>query len=535
MFSSGNLTEKQRMAALSVPGEVVLDLYAGIGYFTLSILVHGRAALVHACEINPHSVEALRRSLALNGVAEGRCVLHAGDNRTLALSDAVDRVLLGLLPSSEDGWPIALRALRERSGGVLHVHGNVAPSSPARLAEWGEQCRARLAAAAAQLGRRWTARLRHVEHVKDFAPRVAHAVADIELRPAPDGGEAPAAGPAPRHALPARAPVRVVADASPQLFVRQLYPAREPMVLRGLDCGRVTAHLRATGAPLWTPEYLQRSGDAQRLVSMHVCPDEAMDFVQRNFCFKAVPLGEMVARASGDPRFRDSHFISPREKYYLRALGDNPRRDRADLGVQFPALAADFSLPPLFPRERFFSSVLRVSSEGTQLWPHYDICDNVLVQVTGRKRVVLWPPHDVNNLYVEGSSSPVVDVDDAAALARFPRLASAAPRECVLEPGDALFIPALWIHHVRPLAFSVAVNVFWQHLERDAYQAGDLYGNRDLRVADEALARVSEAAAALRQLPPYYHEFYLLKAQARLAARPAQPAPHAPDAPDAEE
>jgi tRNA wybutosine-synthesizing protein 2 len=47
-----------------------------------------------------------------------------GDNRQLDLIDAVDRISLGLIPTSEFGWPIALRALKPR-GGMLHVHNNI--------------------------------------------------------------------------------------------------------------------------------------------------------------------------------------------------------------------------------------------------------------------------------------------------------------------------------------------------------------------------------------------------------------------------
>ena len=77
MFSSGNITEKLRVASFRCKGETVLDLYAGIGYFTLPYLVHARAEVVHACEWNTDAVEAL---LEVNGVKE-KCVIHYGDNR----------------------------------------------------------------------------------------------------------------------------------------------------------------------------------------------------------------------------------------------------------------------------------------------------------------------------------------------------------------------------------------------------------------------------------------------------------------------
>ena len=134
MFSSGNGSEKMRVAKLDCSDEVVLDLYAGIGYFTLPLLVHARAKHLHACELNPDSIEALRRGLAANGVAD-RCTVYPGDNQANApaLAGKCDRVHLGLIPSSELGWPLACAALRRDTGGVLHVHANV---HKAEIEQW---------------------------------------------------------------------------------------------------------------------------------------------------------------------------------------------------------------------------------------------------------------------------------------------------------------------------------------------------------------------------------------------------------------
>lgn len=129
MYSAGNVSEKIRMSRLDCSDEVVVDMFAGIGYFTLQFLVHTRAALVHACEWNPPAVEALRRNLQLNRVAD-RCIIHEGDNLQVCPVGVADRVCLGLIPSSSRAWPAAVLALKP-SGGRLHVHANVTSlSSP---------------------------------------------------------------------------------------------------------------------------------------------------------------------------------------------------------------------------------------------------------------------------------------------------------------------------------------------------------------------------------------------------------------------
>ncbi|XP_046558610.1 tRNA wybutosine-synthesizing protein 2 homolog [Haliotis rubra] len=130
MFSIGNITEKLRVAQMDCKGETVVDLYAGIGYFTLPYLVHAGADRVIACEWNPASVEALCRNLQLNGVQD-RCTVYMGDNKHVCPVDVADRVNLGLIPSSETGWPVACAALKSDGGGVLHIHGNVTSKHPA--------------------------------------------------------------------------------------------------------------------------------------------------------------------------------------------------------------------------------------------------------------------------------------------------------------------------------------------------------------------------------------------------------------------
>lgn len=60
MFSAGNISERHRIAKLNCEGQIVVDMFAGIGYFTLPYLVHARAEFLYACEWNPYAVEALR-------------------------------------------------------------------------------------------------------------------------------------------------------------------------------------------------------------------------------------------------------------------------------------------------------------------------------------------------------------------------------------------------------------------------------------------------------------------------------------------
>ncbi len=190
MFASGNGSEKRRVASFDCRGQTVVDLYAGIGYFTLPYLVHAGAAHVHACEWDDDALSALRANLLDNGVSD-RCTVHAGDNASASTAAAIRRVAhrvnLGLIPSCEAGLPVAVRALRDE-GGVLHVHANVGSAETER-AEWCAALERRLAELAREAGRgadggAWVARVDHLERVKSYAPRVWHVVADVRLAPA---------------------------------------------------------------------------------------------------------------------------------------------------------------------------------------------------------------------------------------------------------------------------------------------------------------------------------------------------------------
>ena len=180
MFSSGNITERHRIGGLDMKGEVVVDAYAGVGYYTFPMLVHGGAAHVHACEINPASLEGLRAGATANGL-DDRLTVHEGDNAvSLArLRGVADRCHLGLLPSSEAVWEACLLALKS-TGGTLHIHMNVEEE---RIETWVQQTVQRFVAMCTHHDLNLSPTVLHLERVKWFAPRVRHVVLDLSLRP----------------------------------------------------------------------------------------------------------------------------------------------------------------------------------------------------------------------------------------------------------------------------------------------------------------------------------------------------------------
>ena len=180
MFSSGNVTERHRMGSIDMKGETVVDAYAGAGYYTLPMLVRSQAVRVHACEMNPASIEGLRWAASKNGV-EDRLSVHEGDNQTTmpGLAGVVDRCHLGLLPSSEAVWQHALACLKP-SGGWLHIHMNVEKEN---VQAWSDETVHALKQFAQDSGRNWSIEAKHIERVKSYSPGVLHVVLDVQCVP----------------------------------------------------------------------------------------------------------------------------------------------------------------------------------------------------------------------------------------------------------------------------------------------------------------------------------------------------------------
>lgn len=197
MFSIGNITEKLRIAKFNCEHETVVDLFAGIGYFVLPYLIHAKAKHVHACEINPHSIEALRTNLEGNKVQE-RCTIYFGDNRLTCPSDIADRVNLGLIPSSELSWETACKALRSDKGGMLHIHANVDSKRKScdgvdqvfKFSDWQDWTNYTMLKIGDLLkevkSNEWDVKFVHLEHVKSYAPHVDHLVLDLHCTPQPE-------------------------------------------------------------------------------------------------------------------------------------------------------------------------------------------------------------------------------------------------------------------------------------------------------------------------------------------------------------
>ncbi len=120
MWSKGNKKERERMLRSVKQGEIVVDMFAGIGYW--SIYLAKKAKKVYSIDINPKAIEYLTKNAFLNKV-EHKIEVLEGDCRDFASLLKADSVVMGYLYDTEKFLPAALKMCKK--GGVIHFHRNI--------------------------------------------------------------------------------------------------------------------------------------------------------------------------------------------------------------------------------------------------------------------------------------------------------------------------------------------------------------------------------------------------------------------------
>jgi len=251
-------------------------------------------------------------------------------------------------------------------------------------------------------------------------------------------------------AFPARLPVREWRDVDLAILRDEIIPAGTPALLRGMA-------VRWPAVQADDPAAYLREFDNGRPQSVIIAPSDidgrfgyAPDMTRLNFESRSASVSAMLDR--------------------LETAADE---------VSPPALAAQaIPVETVLPGFSEANPMPLAPAAVPRIWignrvavaTHNDENSNIAVVMAGRRRFTLFPPDQVGNLYIgpfefTPAGTPISLADpDAPDLARFPRFADAlaVAQTVELEPGDALYIPYMWWHHVRSLdPISILVNYWW--------------------------------------------------------------------------
>lgn len=260
-------------------------------------------------------------------------------------------------------------------------------------------------------------------------------------------------------------PVAEVAPTGREAFEREVRPAYRPVVMRGIASHwpLVAAGLASADTALEYIEALDNGAPADLMIAP---PAE-----QGRFFYAPDMRGFNFERRRGTLTQLARH---------LREVAGQP----SPPGVYAGAADIAAHLPGFEPANPF-PLADRASGAAPRLWlgnatqiaTHFDLSDNFAVVALGQRRFTLFPPEAIADLYVgpldiTPAGQPVSMVDPLAPdFERYPRFARALEKAqvAVLEPGDAIFIPTLWWHHVQATA---PINMLVNYWHNDARRGG---------------------------------------------------------------
>lgn len=256
---------------------------------------------------------------------------------------------------------------------------------------------------------------------------------------------------------PVAEPIEALAGIDPAALPQALLARETPCVLRGLVSHWPMARAGASSADA-AIAYLRRFARADVPAAATLAPAECGGWIS-------------YREDLGGFGFRHERSSLPA---VLDALQRQPDDDRSTLYMG--SVAVDACAPGFRAENDLgFGAVQPLASlwvgNHTRIPAHQDVPDNIACVVAGRRRVTLYPPDQLPNLYIgplepTPAGQPVSLVDPGAPdLIRFPRYAEAMRHALIAElaPGDAVFIPSMWWHHMEALdGFNVLVNYWWR-------------------------------------------------------------------------
>jgi hypothetical protein len=228
----------------------------------------------------------------------------------------------------------------------------------------------------------------------------------------------------------------------PATFLAEYVAKRQPVVLTGVMAG-----WKALSS--WTLEHLKSA-----------LPNRKVQAV-------TLPQGHFDGTVEQQPELRDFEFANFIEAIaHPETVGGRIYNLHSGMSGELAPLKEDIGLPPYFPPESLYESLFIAGPRDYVVRAHYDVPNNLLAQLHGRKRVVLFPPDELYRMYpypayTRSPHFTQVDIERPDPR-QHPRFRLDRARETVLEPGEMLYIPSCWWHQISYLTPTVGVNFFYK-------------------------------------------------------------------------
>lgn len=276
--------------------------------------------------------------------------------------------------------------------------------------------------------------------------------------------------------------VREIADVDPQALPDEILQATQPVVLRGLVAQWPIVRAGVDSAQA-ASAYLRRFYRDATVSALLGAPNIGGRFFYNEdlsgFNFQAARLKLDTVL---DEIERHAHAGKPPAIYVGSTTVD----------TCLPGFRAENDLA-MGERQPLISVWI---GNRTRIAAHHDLPDNLACVVVGHRRFTLFPPGELANLYIgpldftpAGQAISLVDFAQPD-FAKFPKFADALKNAQVAElgPGDAIFIPSMWWHHIESLdSLNVLVNYWWR--QSPAYM-------------DSPMNALMLAIMSVRDLPP---------------------------------
>jgi len=262
-------------------------------------------------------------------------------------------------------------------------------------------------------------------------------------------------------ALAKATPIAEMHGVGREQFEAALLPAARPVVLRGLVADWPAARLGRESAEAIC-RYLIGLDNGTPVDALMLAPQEKgrifynAAFDGFNFLKNKLPLTRIIEQVARYSQFDEAPAVAAQSALIAACLPGFLDAHRLPL------------LEPAIEPRIWLGTAITVPA-------HCDETDNIACVVAGKRRFTLFPPEAFGDLYLgplentpAGRAVSMVDFSNPD-FNRFPRFGRALEQAQVAElgPGDALFIPSQWFHHVVGLDnFNVLVNYWWRDTPR---------------------------------------------------------------------